>query len=783
MEEFIALHEPQLKSIGFPGHLNVPLFERLHQEKDDKKVDSFFEIKKFENSRSMLIAKQELNVGEAFFLVEHLWKNDGGKGAYEKLEKNPELTEKLGSMFNIPPPVEPVSAFDASREIDFLSSLCNVEKTDAEKELKESDYDTISTLMKLLDRDLKDEEEVDDKLIERKKAKNKATYEEFKKALTYSGHTSGNENDAYMQRMYENFLLEADGHGNTLHYNWSDDGSSVVVFVSIPQTTRKQAVNSTLTTTSWRLVVNGVQIIKGDFYAHVKPDECYWSIEAPGVLCMTMEKVSTENLWPELIKGEVGLSRDTIFSTSFLKGNNAYLYWKEILDRMWSYNLMYALMASEGCKKPVWYIMDKYGCALSHALDPNFQCSPFFNVQTGETYNLLWPIKNILKGSVCTRNFIPPIMPGETAEMSKSRLKSFTCKRIYKDLKSSLETEDEIDEKKVQVIHGSKETTLQDSKASKKSVWLSVYSDAISEDTASNFEWYIAKSSEATDIALLTLNEASILVDGDPLPAVEVFTNKSFLQSYINFEHSGNTPWFQRSYILPLSLVEFCCEVETTNLPRFWVVRQVDKRLVDVPTVVSSSYSRIVRMCEGGSIAVSKFIMDQPKFRHRRFVLNYTVIVNKKENSIFIHKEPYIHTTKEDYDPNDLICEYDTVNDIITDRHDPLVGNQDSEAFKDFQAAMNKLLLPKDENFGFDLYQNTIFQTIGKLGKSILKDLVIERKGFNYVAFGTDLIIDSNLAPIIIDVNGVCNPPNRSNLQDIFSLMSGTKMDSFVKIV
>merc|ERR1712013_833990 len=110
----------------------------------------------------------------------------------------------------------------------------------------------------------------------------------------------------------------------------------------------------------------------------------------------------------------------------------------------WTYNQTYSLMSQEGAKVPVWYVMDEHGCALTHGgPEANFQCSPFFNVQTGATFNLLWPVKNVAAGGMCTRNFIPHIMPQESATISKTRLKAFSGRKIYtKAMKEEKEEED-----------------------------------------------------------------------------------------------------------------------------------------------------------------------------------------------------------------------------------------------------------------------------------------------------------------------------------------------------
>jgi len=791
MEEFLATHEPQLKSINFPTSHYADLYQRLHNlDAEVKTMEHAFEIRTFPNSsRSMLISKKDHKVGETFYFIDHIWKSDGGKVAYERLEKTPQLTEKLSTLFSVPPPVDPVTSFDFTREIDLLGSTCEgYSKTEVENQLKECDYDTIATFQKLLDKDKSQDDAEKTNVVSKKESKKKkCTFEEFKEELQYSGHTSGNENDAYMEKMYNNFLLGAQGHGNTLHYNWSDDGDTLTVFVSIPTTAHKQAISSTLTINSWKLVVNGVQLVKGDFYAPIKADESYWNIESPGVLCMTLEKVSVTNLWPELIKGEVTLSQDTIFSTSFIKANSTFLYFNELMERMWAYNQTYSVMAEGGVKQPIWYIMDDYGCALTHAADPSFQCSPFFNIQSGETFNLLWPLKDIASGSACTRNFIPHVVPGEKMEISRIRLKAFTGRKVYQKVEAKVDETFSDSDLQVEIEHQKKSTS---NKARPTAVFSDVYGKSISEDVWAKNNLRLVENGKVSeiseaDIALLSLDEVSLSVDGDYLPANEVIINKSFLQSYVklNFEKS---PWFQKSLILPRDLELFCQEVERNDIPYMWIVRQVDKRQVHVPIIVTSSYSRIVRMCDAAPVAVSKYIMLQPQFRHRRFLLNYSVIVNKTRNSVFVHKEPLIHQSKGDYKPNNFMNEYDSSNDILSGRRDALVGSQDVETYKDLKSAMTKLLLPRDENETWEVYQDGIHKRVGALAKSMLKDMSVEsctkEGGQSCVLFGVDVIIDSNLSPVIIDVNGICTPATKQCLEDILMLCTGNINENFVQV-
>lgn len=74
-----------------------------------------------------------------------------------------------------------------------------------------------------------------------------------------------------------------------------------------------------------------------------------------------------------------------------------------------------------GQQKPVWYLMENYGLALTHSDHPNFICRPFADAVTGRVMSLVWPVEEVLPGDVCTRNFVPPLFFGETLEQRSAR--------------------------------------------------------------------------------------------------------------------------------------------------------------------------------------------------------------------------------------------------------------------------------------------------------------------------------------------------------------------------
>lgn len=82
---------------------------------------------------------------------------------------------------------------------------------------------------------------------------------------------------------------------------------------------------------------------------------------------------------------------------------------------MWSLNQTYqAVLVKGGSQEHVWYIMDEYGSALTHSSTPNMKCSPFAYAVNGVIYSLMWPVTDINKGALCTRNFCPSLSAIET---------------------------------------------------------------------------------------------------------------------------------------------------------------------------------------------------------------------------------------------------------------------------------------------------------------------------------------------------------------------------------
>ncbi|XP_068442719.1 tubulin--tyrosine ligase-like protein 12 isoform X2 [Clinocottus analis] len=77
-----------------------------------------------------------------------------------------------------------------------------------------------------------------------------------------------------------------------------------------------------------------------------------------------------------------------------------------VMERMWKHNQTYKLsQGSPEDKVPVWYIVDEFGSRLQHSDQPSCSMAPFFYVQGGVAYSVLWPLQDLQEGDEVTRDY------------------------------------------------------------------------------------------------------------------------------------------------------------------------------------------------------------------------------------------------------------------------------------------------------------------------------------------------------------------------------------------
>jgi hypothetical protein len=78
-----------------------------------------------------------------------------------------------------------------------------------------------------------------------------------------------------------------------------------------------------------------------------------------------------------------------------------------VWNKMWKYNQTYKILTASAAEQSVWYVMDEVGSAIAHSDSPNFKCMPFLCLDTATAYSLLWPIQDVHKDDLVTRDFYP----------------------------------------------------------------------------------------------------------------------------------------------------------------------------------------------------------------------------------------------------------------------------------------------------------------------------------------------------------------------------------------
>ncbi|PFX20655.1 Protein BOBBER 1 [Stylophora pistillata] len=275
-EDFLALHRPQLLSIGLPEHLWERLYKKLAPIPSYDASEAF-ELHKDEQFVSLghwsLHARRALEKFGDVFLIEHAWSSDGGATANKSLEKSPELLTRVKEMLwhkeNNPDDEATGEALLDSSLV--LSQIGGINEEKAKEALEATDGDLIEALCQI----------TDDSHETKKSSKSNREKEEYPESMGF-------------------------GYGTTSSYSWSEEEEgAMTVLVSIPVTAKKRDVVNKLATKRWTLGLKGyAPIIDGEFYGNVCPDESFWTFDSPGVLVMTLQKPENEEseLWPKILK-------------------------------------------------------------------------------------------------------------------------------------------------------------------------------------------------------------------------------------------------------------------------------------------------------------------------------------------------------------------------------------------------------------------------------------------------------------------------------------------------
>ena len=247
--------------------------------------------------------------------------------------------------------------------------------------------------------------------------------------------------------------------------------------------------------------------------------------------------------------------------------------------------------------------MDEYGSAIKHNDDPVLKCSPFFYAVTNEAMTLMWPLRKIKPKSYCTRNFIPQIMANETLNICKARLHAFDTELQQKH--NPIQKSDKAEKVKENVDNISCSVESVTGTCSVGKDTLVYFSNPDKSVVQELFACSVTDTKSYAKVCVLSLNDAKLKIDSEPLPASEVLANQKYLKLFFDINKEQVT-FFDDSFFLPEELAEFHDDFTFRQSASYWLCRPVDARHNDFKPFVSSQYPRIARVCETGPVLVSR---------------------------------------------------------------------------------------------------------------------------------------------------------------------------------
>ena len=373
LEKFSELHQAQLNSVGLPQNLWRKLYDKLTPS---EVVDAGekFHIDVSNGAQLIVQDEQQLAANADVFLSKHVFFSDGNVEAVQKLENcSPMQLNRLENILCSPPAVLPVSAgTDATSCVQF-AQLSGLSESDASKLLTESKYDVINAAWRHWDPNAPQPKPATSGVESIPNELRDISFEEFKASLDDEDRPS---DEASLQRLYKEFCKKrkashehdrGDVEHVTTKYIWtqenedhpgSGDEGTVTVRIPVPKSTKKTDVVSTLTTSHWKFIIKGSEMMfDGDLFAPCVPDESYWTLgkgEESGTVTMTLQKRDPRLAWEHVVAGEVALS-DRLLSQLDLKKEEEEEQRKarasrlhHLLERTWLYGQTYQAVTREG---------------------------------------------------------------------------------------------------------------------------------------------------------------------------------------------------------------------------------------------------------------------------------------------------------------------------------------------------------------------------------------------------------------------------------------------------
>eukprot|EP00794_Sanderia_malayensis_P019792 gene19792-21732_t len=784
-KDFLSDHLAQLMAIGLPEDLIPNLYSKLFPDIvfDAGNVFVFSEKNGDEGQgKYKLIAKTSIGKHGDIFLVDHAWTSDGGNVAKQQLEKMPQLLLRMQEMFAFKS-IDLLSDNDSGNYgmEKVVSDMCSCSLDEARLALKESNECIIDAIDRIASGSAPREEK-------KQEDGGMCSYEEFKKAMSSCAPelSAADISESYMEKLYAGFLKQKGkgvGAAMTATYNWTDsvEDGFVYVYVAVKPCTKKQGVKSQLNASHWKLEVDGMGvIIDGDLSEYVLVDESYWSIESSGVLCMALRKKdSSERLMTELIKGEKQLSASEIEQAAWRNEMKKSTEIREVLDAMWLCNQTYTIGSNRDQQSkqhaPKWYVMDEVGSSMQHSSEPNFACMPFFFLNKGIAFSLIWPLRDIGDGEQITRNFLPNILHGETKDNYNARVSILVPDELMDVPKTILLEKSQISAKSIADDINFIDIGVSGTSGARKTIFCDYVEFESLKTIVARLGCAATKNITDADILLPykqphigAINSGALI---SHFKHEDMVLKKHQLAKHVK-DHFGCPAWFPRTFVLCDEMSQFIHMAVNEKPNTYWILRTSDSSTAEFEPVITGHLLRIARLSEAGNIIASEFALNGPLFKGRVFSLSYVILIKQTQPKLqmFVHTCPYITTAKTPFNQSKMLDEYDN-SSLITKKPKESLNTNRQDEFEELKKVILQIAKKNLTECTWKDIEGKIFACVGSLFNSMKNNLNSFDNMKSFALVNADFVFNSKLEPLLVGIDSLPSFANESVLTNILSTL------------
>ncbi|OMJ77308.1 hypothetical protein SteCoe_23134 [Stentor coeruleus] len=728
MEDFLSRHELQLYGMSFPQELHEMLYTKLTNETFDS--GSFFSISQHVNENNEFLSQEVLSaydipVNSQVILIDHAWTTriaslrDTLQNNYKLLNRLKSMVKIRGEKFELHPSQDPVKIFeDFCMDFDDqgLNEVPVVMEGTLGLSLWGNNFESIGQIESVLSG--------------------------LKALWLNENPISKDEQGLFMY--FEQFYPDIE----ILNSKFTSSASEwAMKYVSnsldLASVIELDLSDREISRASPSILGMCPNVVTLDISRNKLTAE--W--ETALFQCSTLKKLKVDNMqedwaWRNL-KRFAGLKYINEWDTE--KGKPELV--DHVIAKMWAYFNCYRLSTqSTYDENAVWYILDEFGSSILHSDAPNCKLMPFlYYSDTGDsiTYSLLWPIKNIRKGEIIYRDFLPNVTE---QEFRSYRLCPWfqipqhdaflALSNWHKTLAKSPFTDEFLE---IPPLH-------------EEPIELPLR-------IATDLEFF---ENSLTDkkFALTDADNAQVLWTRTKVIDPKAFVNDKYLNQFPyetcivmknmlaqTVQKAAQVPWFPLSFDLNHEFSAFMGEYlqrQKSGQDNHWIIKPINmSRGIDC--VITNSLDFVSRLIETGPKIAQKYIERPFLLDGRKNDMRFIVLLKSVQPlSLYIYNHFWIRSANVQYTLSHTHhFSYETHFTVMNYSGHIMRHIKDHEFVSKFENSTNQ---------PWATAQGKIYKAIKELFTIACRDGKMHREKSRAI-YGIDIILDSNLEPQILEVN------------------------------